>query len=207
MDSERISPDEERVNILGTPLGSNLFVSSYLQKKGLKHRLLLQFIQDVATAAFPREAEQKLKGAAIPRLSHILRSVQKNHHSLGWMKEMDGAHLSAWLHYLSSSEDLEHALGAHGRDQLAAQLDLPAAYGGAGLQSLESFVDEEFLGSFAAITTSLIAFCKNVELLVYTRIAQTLEALEETEGSQSCTTTKGIVEVYDTYAIRRVPLS
>ncbi len=48
--------------------------------------------------------------------------------------EGDGrAHLSAWLHGLASSKDLEHALGAHGRDHLAPQLDLPAAYGGVGL--------------------------------------------------------------------------
>ena len=43
-DTERIWPEEDGVNILGTPLGSNLFVSSYLQGKGLKDRLLLQFI-------------------------------------------------------------------------------------------------------------------------------------------------------------------
>ena len=100
-----------------------------------------------------------LKGAAIPRLSHIFRSVQKNQHSLGWMREMDGAHIFAWLHCLTSSEDPGLALGYRGRSQLASQLDLPAAYGGVGLQSLESFSDEAFLGSFAAISASLINFC------------------------------------------------
>ncbi len=74
-DTERIWPDEDGVNILWTPMGSNLFISSYLQGKGLKHRLLLQFIQDVAATGFPREAEHMLKGAAIPRLSHILRTI------------------------------------------------------------------------------------------------------------------------------------
>ena len=102
---------------------------------------------------------------------------------------MDGAHLSAYLHCLTSSEDLEHALGAHGRDQLASQLDLPAAYGGAGLQSMESLANEEFLFSFATISTSLIAFCRNADLQVYTRIAETLEALDNMEGNQSCPTT------------------
>ena len=105
--------DEDGVNILGTPLGSNMFVSSYLQGKGLKHRLLLHFIQDVAVACFPREVEQMLKGAAIPRLSHILRSVQKNEHSLGWMREMDGAHLSVWLDCLTF-EALALPLGDRG---------------------------------------------------------------------------------------------
>jgi hypothetical protein len=99
-----------------------------------------------------------LKERGIPRLSHILRSARENQHSLGWMREMDGAHLSAWLHYLTSSSDLEHALGAQRRDQIASQLHLLAAYGGAGLQSLESSADEEISGSIAAISASLIAF-------------------------------------------------
>ncbi len=90
-----------------------------------------------------------LKGAAIPRLSHILRSVQKSEHTVGWMRGMDNAPLSSWLHCLAASEDLGRALGQKGRDQLAKLLDLPAAYGGAGLQSLESSADEELLGSFA----------------------------------------------------------
>jgi len=92
-DSERIWVEESRVNIMGTPLGSNTYVASYLRGKGPKHHLLLQFIKDVAAAGFPREAEQMLKGAAIPRLSHIMRSVQRNNHTVGWMTEMDGAHL------------------------------------------------------------------------------------------------------------------
>ncbi len=55
------------------------------------------------------------KGAAVPRLSHILKSVQKSHHSRGWMRENDNAHLSAWLHCLTASEGLDHALGKEGR--------------------------------------------------------------------------------------------
>jgi hypothetical protein len=77
-----------------------------------------------------------LKRATVPRLSHILRSVHTNQHSIGWMKKMDGAHFSAWLHCLTSFEEVEHALGAHVRDQLASQLDLLAAYIRAGLHSL-----------------------------------------------------------------------
>ncbi len=94
-DIDRIRREENGVNILGTPLGSDSFVASYLQRKGLKHHLLLRFIKDVAATGFPREAEHMLKVAAIPRLSHILISVQKGKHTVGWMTEMDGAHLSA----------------------------------------------------------------------------------------------------------------
>ncbi len=72
--------------------------------------------------------------------------------------EMDGPRLFVWLHCLTSSSYMEQTLGAHGGDQRASQLDLSAAYGGAGLQSMESSADEEFLSSFAAISASLIAF-------------------------------------------------
>jgi hypothetical protein len=82
-DSERVWVDENGVNILGTTLGTPAFVSSYLQGKGLKHLFFLRFIKDAASAGFPREAELMLKGAAVPRLSHILRSVQKSEHSKG----------------------------------------------------------------------------------------------------------------------------
>ena len=44
LESERIWPDEAGVNILGTPLATNMFVSLYLQGKDLKHRLILHFI-------------------------------------------------------------------------------------------------------------------------------------------------------------------
>jgi len=93
------------------------------------------------------------------------------------MQEMDGAHLSAWLHCLTASEVLEHALGPEGRSQLSDLLDLPPSYGGAGLQSLEDSADEEFLGSFAAIAASLITFSRKTEQHVYIRIAEALEAL------------------------------
>ena len=36
-DSERFWAEENGVNILGTPLGTPAFVSSYLQGKGVKH--------------------------------------------------------------------------------------------------------------------------------------------------------------------------
>ena len=104
------------MNILETPMGSDSFVTSYLQVKGLKHHLLLRFIKDVAAARFSREADQMLKGVAIPRLSHILISVQKGKHTMGWMTEINGAHLSAWLHCLTASDDLERALGPEGRE-------------------------------------------------------------------------------------------
>jgi hypothetical protein len=73
---ERIWPDEDGVNILGTRLESKHFVSSCMHEKGLKHRLVFQFIKDVAAAGFPREDEKMRNGAIVPRQSHILRSVK-----------------------------------------------------------------------------------------------------------------------------------
>ncbi len=84
-DIERVWEKENGVNILGTPLGNPASVSSYLQGKEFEHLLLLRFIRDVASAGFPREVELMLKGAAVPRLSHILISVRKSQHSRGWM--------------------------------------------------------------------------------------------------------------------------
>jgi len=131
-DSDRFWTEVNGVNILGTPLGSSSFVGEYLRGKGLKHLLLLRFIKDVANAGFPREAEHMLKGAAMPRLSDILKSVQKNCHSEGWMDDMDGAHLSAWLHCLTASDDLGNDMGEERKESLSELLDLPASYGGAG---------------------------------------------------------------------------
>jgi hypothetical protein len=91
---------------------------------------------------------------------------------------MDGAHLSIWLHCLTASEVLEHALGTEGRSQLSDLLDLPPSYGGTSLQSLEDFADEEILGSFAAIEAALIFFCRKTEQRVYTRIVKALESLD-----------------------------
>ncbi len=71
-----------------------------------------------------------LKGSVVPRLSHILKSMQKNNNTSGWMAEMDGAHLSASLLCLTTSEDLEKDLGPEGRGSLSELLDLPASYGG-----------------------------------------------------------------------------
>ena len=170
-DNERVWEDENGVNMLGTPLGTPAFVSSYLLGKGFNHLLLLRFIKDAASAGFPRETKLVLKGAALLRMSHIRMSVQKSQHSRGWVQEMDMAHLSAWLHCLTNSEDLKHALGPEGRSRLSDLLDLSPSYGGAGLQSLEGSADEEFLGSFAPIASSLITFCRETEQQVYIRIA------------------------------------
>jgi hypothetical protein len=43
----------------------------------------------MADAGFQREAINMLKGAAITRLSHILKSIQRNESTTGWMKTKD----------------------------------------------------------------------------------------------------------------------
>jgi hypothetical protein len=104
---------------------------------------------------------------------------RRKNNFVGWMKEMDGAHLSAWLQCLTASEDLETDLGPEERGNLLELMDMSASYGGAGLQSLELSANEEFLGSFAEIAAALITFCKNTELDVYIRIAEAIERTDD----------------------------
>ncbi len=122
-----------------------------------------------------------LTGAASQKLIYRLKSVQKNPRTAQWMKEMDDAHISTWLHCLTASTDLEHALGSFAREQLAELIDLPPAMGGIGLQSLERSADEEILGSFAGISASLISFCRSTELPVYIAITEALESMDDIE--------------------------
>ena len=77
-DSYRQWPDDDGINILGTPFGSPAFIEPYLFGKGVKNRVLLNFIQEVAAAYFPREAVAMLTGAASQKLVYLLKSVQKN---------------------------------------------------------------------------------------------------------------------------------
>ncbi len=90
--------DEDGIQILGTHLGSSQFIGSCPFGKEIKHRMLLTFIHEVAKAGFPRETVAVLTGAADPRLTHLLKSVERNSSTEGWMKEMDSAHVSTWLH-------------------------------------------------------------------------------------------------------------
>jgi hypothetical protein len=123
------------------------------------------------------------------------------------MREMDGAHLSAWLHCLTASEDMELALGAEGRSQLSDLLDLPPSYRGAGLQSLEDSADEEFLGSFDAIAAALISFCRKTEQHVYIRIAEALESLDDPENEGTCPTLRGVKAAMSRTEDLKEPLS
>ena len=100
---------------------------------------LLLFIQEVAAAGFPREAVAMLTGAASQKLIYLLKTVQKNPQTAQWMREMNGAHVSTWLHCLTASEN---AIAPLARDHLAGLIDLPPALGGIGLQSLEHSSDE-----------------------------------------------------------------
>jgi hypothetical protein len=77
-----------------------------------------------------------LKGLAIPRLSHIRKSIHENANFTGWMQTMDEEHMSCWLQCLSASRDLELALDPQTLDQLKDFMDLPQTFGGAGTRSL-----------------------------------------------------------------------
>ncbi len=87
-------------------MGSPAFIESYLFGNGIKHKKLLEFIQEVAATGFPREAVAMLTGAAGHRLTHLLKSIVKDPETMKWMIEMDDAHVSTWLHCLTASTDL-----------------------------------------------------------------------------------------------------
>ena len=78
-------PENDGINILGTPLGSPEFVKEYLQGKLDKHNVLLDIIVDVAKMGFSREAHKMPTGAAIPCLSHFLKSVPIDPSTSEWM--------------------------------------------------------------------------------------------------------------------------
>jgi len=139
---------DDDINVLGTPLGTLDFIEAYLEGKGFKHKQLLTFIQEVASAGFPREAVAMLTWTVGPRLTHEPKPVEKNPRTKRWMKEMDEAHVSSWLHCLIASPDMGNALNNGERDHLSASLDLPISYGVSGLNSLSRSADEKFLGSF-----------------------------------------------------------
>jgi hypothetical protein len=93
---------------------------------------------------------------------------------------------------------LELALEPHVLDQLADRLDFPPAFDGAGVYSLVSHADEEFMGSFATIAFALVSFCMNTNLPVYIRIAEPLEEIDSSHPAEftSATVTK-VREVSD----------
>ncbi len=121
-----------------------------------------------------------LTGATCPRLTHLLKSTQKNERTEAWMQEMDKAHLSTWLHCLTFSPNLEQALDPNEKDLLSYWLDLPYSYGGVDMKSLSRSADEELLGSFVTIASSLISFCRQTTLPIYISIAEAVEALVDT---------------------------
>jgi len=67
--------ENDGVNILGIPLESPAIVEEYLGNKLMKKKLLVSFIVDASKMSFSREAHKMLTGSAVPRLTHILKSV------------------------------------------------------------------------------------------------------------------------------------
>jgi hypothetical protein len=127
-----------------------------------------------------------LTGAAVPRLTHILKSIQKNNPIEPWTRDMDAAHLSTWLHCLLASPSLEHAMDPEERRYMAEMMDLPPSYGGTCLYLMEKAADEELLGAHTGITASLISFCMKTETEAYIAIAEALEDIAplKLEGSR-----------------------
>ena len=114
-----------------------------MQNKLGKHEQLLSFITDVSKMGFSRESHKILIGPAVPRLSHIVKSVPKDATSTVWMEAVDDAHLSTWLDCTGL------AMLSHERELMSSSLDLPPQFGGIGIQLLIKAADEKLLGSWA----------------------------------------------------------
>ena len=82
-----------------------------------------------------------------------MKGVKEAFERTAWLREplSDGEANTA-------TDDPENDLSAESRESLSVLLDLPASYGGAGLQSMALAADEEFMGSFAGIAAALITF-------------------------------------------------
>jgi hypothetical protein len=94
LDSARLWHAEDGFNVLGTSLGTPDYIKAYLFVKGVKHRQVLTFNNEVDAAYFPREAVAMLTGVAGSRLTHLLKSVPKTSKTEPWMRDMDSANVS-----------------------------------------------------------------------------------------------------------------
>ena len=144
----RVWPESDGITVLGTPLGTPGFVQDFLEDKLKTQNSLTEFITEVARMGHSREATAMLLGAAIPRQSHVLKTMAKDETSLQWMREMDALHVETWLGCLGG-HNLPQALSAMDRWDLTETLDLPTHLGGEGLRSLERSADSKLLGSWA----------------------------------------------------------
>ena len=71
---------------------------------------------------------------------------------------------------------------------------------------MEDSANEEFLGSSAAIASSLISFCRKTDQHVYIRIAETLESLDDPDGGVTYVTLEGVREAMNKTEALREPL-
>jgi hypothetical protein len=92
------------------------------------------------------------------------------------MTAVDDAHLSTWLD-CTGAPTLGVDLSPRERDLLLASLNLPPQLGGIRMQSLVRPVDEELLGSWAAIIANLIVFLRSKSLSVYDKLTDALNAM------------------------------
>jgi len=130
---------------------------------------------------YPREAHKMLTRSAVPRLSHVLKSVPKDDTSKPWMEEVDNEHLSTWIDCVGIST-MYSEMTLHARQHLATSLDLPPQLGGVGLQSLMRAAYEELLGSRATVTADLISFFRSKCVSVYNQLEDALDAIADEDG-------------------------
>jgi hypothetical protein len=84
-DSERIWREENGVNILGAPLGPNSLCSLLSLGKGAQASAPHPLHKGCSGRGISEGSGTDAEGSSTPRMAHILRSVQKNKLTVGWM--------------------------------------------------------------------------------------------------------------------------
>jgi hypothetical protein len=162
------------------PYGYPEIVEKYLQKKLRKHEQPLDFISIVANMRYSREAHKMLMCLAVPRLTHIVKSVSKDDAATGWMTTVDEAHLSTWLDCTGAST-LGLDVTPQKCNHLSASLDQNLQFGGIGMQSLIKAADEELLGACVLVSANLIVFLRTKGLSGYDRLGDAPDVMVDNE--------------------------
>ena len=102
------------------------------------------------------------------------------------MEEVDKEHLLIWMDCVGVSS-MHDDVSTNERQQLSASVDLPPQFGGVGLQFIVRVDDEKLLGSWASVTTDIIAFFRSKGLQVYDNLANALDTMADEETKPETT--------------------
>ena len=156
---------------LGIPVGNATFIKSWLDAKRQELHKLQNFIKEVASAGFQREAASMLRIGASKKLSHLLRGLPRKVLTDVWLLAADHDNIRTWLAIHGAPEDYWDSLDEHQRRTLMETLDLPAEMGGDGLASLSLQADEAHHSMWGLIFHELQSFFESISYGDYQKLA------------------------------------